>query len=179
MEKNDHTQGLNAEQLKALVDTLAWNDSFGCYTRSGFEKMIWPQIKEKAQWIIFCDVDDMHGLNNLHGYDGVNELIKKSLTMRASDFIAGQWFSGDEFVLCITDDPNREDSNPVNFAIRLAGIFHANGVSATFAIAPVFSIDLYTNVKPVHDLVQDAKRHGKHGTISMVPGSEHWVGRKP
>lgn len=172
MLKIDQTTQLTTPELQKLVHDLAWNEGYGCYTRAGFEKLIWPQIQAKAKWLIFFDVDDMHRLNDQHGYDGVNELIKKSLAMRASDFVAGQWFSGDEFVLCITDDPHRGDSNPIEFALRLAEIFFANGVSATFAIAPVTSDDLYTNVTPAHQVVQETKRHNKRGTISLVPGDE-------
>ena len=109
---NEHT----VEQLQALVKSLSWNDRYGCYTRAGFEKTIWPHIEAKARWIIFFDIDDMHALNVRHGSEGVNEMIKKSLAVRGSDFMAGQWFSGDEFIVCITDDdPKRDRSNPVEF----------------------------------------------------------------
>jgi GGDEF domain-containing protein len=161
----------NTEDLRKLVQVLAWNDGYGCYTRAGFEKMIWPTIADKAKWIIFFDVDNMHALNNQHGYEGVNEIIKKSLSLRGSDFMAGQWFSGDEFIVCITDDdPNRDVSNPTHFATRLASLFRDNGAPATFAIAPVTSDDLFRNVAPAHKLCQEAKNADKRGTISVVPG---------
>ena len=123
---------LNNDQLRNLIKELAWNDDYGCFTRAGFEKVVWDQIAHKARWLIFFDVDFMHELNDRHGYDGVNAIIKKSLPLRESDFKAGQWFSGDEFIVCITDDdPSRDVSNPMEFAIRLAEIFRANGAPAT------------------------------------------------
>ena len=85
---------LTKEQLEELVQSLAWNDGYGCYTRAGFEKIIWKYIESKARWIIFFDIDNMHDLNDRHGYAGVNAIIKKSLAMRETDFMAGQWFSG-------------------------------------------------------------------------------------
>jgi len=161
----------NREELEAIIKSLAWNDGYGCYTRAGFEKTIWPHIEAKARWIIFFDVDYMHELNAELGYEGVNAIIKKSLSMRESDFMAGQWFSGDEFIVCITDDdPKRDISNPIEFCMRLAGIFQANGAPATFVIAPVTSSDLFTNVAPAHQLCQEAKAENNRGSISIVPG---------
>jgi hypothetical protein len=166
-------ENYTTQELIQLVHELSWNEGYGCYTRAGFEKTIWPRIKASAKSIIFFDIDDMHTLNNLHGYEGVNELIKNSMLMRDSDFMAGQWFSGDEFIICITDDDPRRlyGSNPIEFASRLAEIFKENGVPATFAVAPVISEDLYTNVAPAHHLVQEAKRNGRRGTINEVGGA--------
>lgn len=164
------TKKLNKQQLQELVNSLAWNDSYGCYTRAGFEKMIWPTIADKAKWIIFFDIDQMHALNTEHGYDGVNAIIKKSLSMRASDFMAGQWFSGDEFIVCITDDPARSISDPMSFCERLAADFRENNVPATFGIAPVASRNLSENVEPAHRLVQVAKDENRRGTITVVGG---------
>src|SRR5574342_702665 len=158
--------------LQKLVDVLAWNDGYGCYTRPGFEKMVWPQIVSQAKWIIFFDVDDMHTLNKTHGYEGVNAIIRKSLTMRESDFMAGQWYSGDEFIIVITDEtPDRRASNPVEFAARLAEIFRDNGAPATFAVVPVISQNLLENVSPAHKLCQDAKESNRRGSIN-VPALE-------
>jgi GGDEF domain-containing protein len=163
---------LNLQQLKNLVQELSWNDGYGCYTRAGFEKLIWPQICSNSKYIIFFDVDDMHGINAHYGYDGANDLIKDILGMRESDFMAGQWFSGDEFIVAITDNaPHRlYDSNPIEFASRLQEIFIEHEISATFAVAPVISEDLYTNVAPAHHLVQEAKNNGRRGTINEVGG---------
>lgn len=154
--------------LQKLVDALAWNDGYGCYTRPGFEKMVWPRIVSQAKWIIFFDVDDMHTLNATHGYEGVNAIIRQSLQMRESDFMAGQWFSGDEFIIVITDEtPNRQASNPIEFAARLAEIFKTNGAPATFAVVPVTSQDLFENVTPAHKLVQNAKDSNRRGGINV------------
>jgi GGDEF domain-containing protein len=158
------------QENKALTD-LAWNEGYGCYTRQGFEKLIWPGIADQAKWIIFFDVDNMHDLNKEHGYEGVNAIIKKTLAMRAGDFMAGQWFSGDEFIVVVTDEDSRgEASSPKEFSIRLAHLFLENGASATFTVAPVVSNDLMTNVMPAHQLCQKAKAHLQRGTISFVPG---------
>jgi GGDEF domain-containing protein len=166
-----NTTELKLSELESLIRELAWNDGYGCYTRAGFEKMIWNTIRDRARWIIFFDIDDMHTLNSHHGYEGVNAIIKKSLAMRGSDFMAGQWFSGDEFIVCITDgDPDRGHSDPIEFAMRLSALFKENGAPATFAIAPVTSDDLFANVMPAHQLCQRAKNEYRRGTINIVPG---------
>jgi hypothetical protein len=162
------TNEVTKQQLEDLVAALSWNDGYGCYTRAGFEKLIWPRIADKARWIIFLDVDDMHGLNSTHGYEGVNAIIKKSMDMRASDVMAGQWFSGDEFIICIADAPGRQEPNPIEFAARLSETFLANGASATFAIAPVTSKDLFANVTPAHQLCQEAKANNRRGSINST-----------
>jgi len=161
----------NREELEAIIKSLSWNDGYGCYTRAGFEKTIWPNIEAKARWIVFFDIDDMHTLNTQHGYAGVNELIKKSLEVRGSDFMAGQWFSGDEFIVCITDDdPKRDASSPIDFCVRLSEVFRSNGVPATFVIAPVQSNDLFAIVAPAQAACQEAKANFLRGTISILPG---------
>jgi len=132
---------MNKRQLEELVNSLAWNDGYGCYTRAGFEKLIWPTIAETARWIIFFDIGNMHDLNEIHGH------------------------SGDEFIICVTDDPAREPSNPLQLCERLQVIFSENGVPATFAIVPVHSKSLIENVDPAVRLVEEAKAQNRRGRI--------------
>jgi GGDEF domain-containing protein len=165
---------LDKKELKQLVRALAWNDAYGCFTRAGFEKLVWQEIADQAKWIIFFDVDDMGLLNSQHGYDSVNAIIKTSMGVRESDYMAGQWFSGDEFIICITDkDPGRlYGSNPVEFCSRLAEAFISNGASATFAVSPVISKDLMTNVAPAQALCQKAKANNRRGSINIVDAEQ-------
>lgn len=163
---------LDSDELRELVHALAWNEAYGCYNRTGFQHLVWKEIADQAKWIIFFDVDYMHDLNQAHGYEGANVIIKKSIAKRESDYMAGQWFSGDEFIICITDDdPNRKPSNPIEFCARLAEAFLENGASATFAVAPVVSEDLLTNVAPAQKLCQEAKENNRRGSINVVEGN--------
>ena len=165
------TKKLNEQQLEDMVQALAWNDEYGCYTRPGFEKLIWPEISSKAQWIAYFDIDDMGKLNAAYTHAGVNAIIKKCLTMRASDFMTGQRYSGDEFIICITDDaPGRRESNPIELCSRLLEAMRENGISATFAIAPVISDHLVENVEPAVKLVEIAKHENRRGSISIAEG---------
>lgn len=159
---------LNKQQLQELVMALGWNEGFGCYTRPGFEKLIWPKIADQAKWIIFFNIDNMNHLNDAHGQDWVDAMIKKSLALRLTDYVAAQYKSGDEFVVCITEDGSREASDPVALCERLKATFEENGVPATFGITPVSSKDLVENVKPAYELVRAEKKANRKGRISQV-----------
>jgi len=161
------TKKLNKTQLQDLVNILAWNDGFGCYTRAGFEKMIWPEIADRAKWIIYFDIDNMHELNKAHGgYDPVDAMIKEVLALvRATDYVAGQWKSGDEFLVCITNAKggSREISDPHRMVNRLTAQLKEHGLSATFAVVPVISKTLSINVAPAVEKVYAAKKLNKKG----------------
>ena len=148
------------KDLHKLVFELAWNEGFGCYTRTGFEKLVWPQIADKARWIIYFDIDDMHGLNQAAGsYEPVDAMIRQVLSIvRSTDYAVGQWKSGDEFLVCITDDRGRETSNPVGLMYRLIAEMKRHGITATFAVVPVLLGDLHANVQPAVDRVYELKR---------------------
>jgi len=161
---------LNKDELINLARELAWNDEYGCYTRPGFRKMIWPSIAQEARWLIYFDIDGMGELNALHTHAGVNAMIKNSLSIRGSDYLAGQRYSGDEFFVCVTDDPERGETDPIQLAVRLKEALRENGLSATFAIAPVISDDLMENLEPAVQLVEQAKDRNERGIIIIAPG---------
>jgi GGDEF domain-containing protein len=158
----------NKKQLEELVQSLAWNDGFGCYTRPGFEKTVWTRIATEAKWIIYFDIDDMHYLNEAFGsYDPVDAMLHKVLgVVRETDYVAGQWKSGDEFLVCITEDGSREvQTDPYAMVERLKDELNKQGMSATFAVVPVTSLQLSVNVKPAIDKVYAAKSHGQRGSV--------------
>jgi len=160
------------EELDELVRVLAWNDGFGCYTRAGFEKMIWPEIAERARYIIYFDIDDVHALNEKFGsYDPVDAMVKQALgTVRITDYVAGQWKSGDEFLVCLTEEKQlafsdhgyatdlREEIDPLAMVNRLEDALKRQGLSATFAVVPVISRDLRVTMKPAVDMVYQGKK---------------------
>jgi len=148
------------QQLEELVNALAWNDAFGCFTRAGFEKLIWPEIVDGAEWIIFFDVDGVHALNEKHGtYDVFDAMMKDVLsTVRSSDYIAGQLNSGDEFLVCTTGVEDRAPVSPDGIVVRLKAELKKHGLSATFAIVPVISSNLLENVAPAIEEVYAAKK---------------------
>ncbi len=152
-------ENLSQEELAKLVRALAWNDAFGCYTRPGMEKLIWPEIAGRARWIIYFDVDDMHAVNKAHhGFDFADAIIKDVLTIvRVTDYAAGQWKSGDEFLITLVDSEVRGTLDPWGMVVRLSDEFKKRGMSATFAVVPVTSPNLAENVKSAVDKVYAAK----------------------
>lgn len=162
--------GIDPSEMLKLLKQMAWNEAYGCYTRQGFQQLIWHRIAADAKWLIYFDIDGMRELNDQHTHRGVNEMIKKSLTVRSTDYLAGQRYSGDEFMVVVTDDPERGETDPLQLTMRLKEALRENGLSATFAIAPVISDDLMENVEPAVQLVEDAKRNNDRGTINIVPG---------
>jgi GGDEF domain-containing protein len=158
---------LSKEQLHALVQALAINDGFGCYTRAGFEKYIWPQIATRAKWIIYFDVDGMHNLNEAYGgYEAVDAMLRQVLSVvRATDYVAGQWKSGDEFLIALIERDQNVPCDPQGMVDRLMDALRLQGLSATFAIVPVFSKDLAVNVKPAVDRVYLAKKSNNRGGL--------------
>jgi GGDEF domain-containing protein len=180
------TKKLNEQQLEDLVEALnaqvnslteknqsmAWDDAYGCYTRAGFEKVIWPEIVDRAKWIIYFDIDNMNALNAKHGKPAVNAMIKKSLTLRHSDYVAARYNSGDEGVICITENEARILVDPYQLCERLAISFDENGCPATFAIVPVISKELAQNVDPADEMVQASKNANRRGRILRSEGMQ-------
>lgn len=158
------------DELGALAAGLAYDVNYGCYTRPGLELIVWPEIRERAQWIIFADLDKIHELNESIGDEEVNRRIREAFgKMRKSDVIsAGRWYSGDELVwiLCRTDD--RPAANPRQAARRLKAVFERFGLSATFGIARVLSYELAENVEPASKLVKRSKKNGSRGTVCQT-----------
>ena len=161
---------IDPAEMLSMFKEMAWNDEYGCYTSQAFRKLVWRRIADKAKWIIYFDIDGMGELNEQHTHAGVNTMIKKSLAVRASDYMTGQRYSGDEFIVVVTDDPERGETDPLQLTMRLKEALRENGLSATFAIAPVISDDLMENVEPAVQLVEDAKRNNERGIIMIVPG---------
>lgn len=156
------------QELQALVHALAWNDAFGCYTRQGFEKLVWPEIANDARYIVYFDINDMHMLNEKFGsYDPVDHMVKTALgTVRVSDFVAGQWKSGDEFLICLTEplgngwdqQESRRELDPFEMVSRLEDALAEQGLSATFAVTRVTSHDLHAVMQPAVDTVYRSKK---------------------
>jgi hypothetical protein len=163
------SQQKSNEELQAMVRALSWNDAFGCFTRAGFEKVIWPEIAERARWIIYFDLNNIHHLNEAHGgYDAVDGMVHRAFSsLRFTDFVAGQFKSGDEFLVCLTEavslqqsasGEQRERLDPYAVKDRLIDALQREGLTATFAIVEVTSNDLLANVKPAIDEVYSAKK---------------------
>jgi len=159
---NDYMQDLTSDELKVLVKKLAWNRGFGCFTRTGFEEVVWPCIKDQAKWIVYLDIDGMHSLNaDFDTYEPVNKMIHEILEItRDTDVKAGQLNSGDEILIVLLETNMRPDMSvdaPQRLVGRLVESFSQKNMSATFAIVPVISEDLMKNLEPAVEQVHNIK----------------------
>lgn len=143
---------MNKINMKILLEQLAHDQVYGCYSRQGLELVAWPRVASNAKYIIFADIDDMHSLNDAHGYSEIDRRIREALKARSEDIAAiGRYFSGDELVWVISK------GDPEGMIKRLKDEFARQGLSATFAFAPVTSGKLSVNVDQAAAQVQAAK----------------------
>ena len=160
------------EESDALIRALAWNDAFGCYSKAGFKKLIWPEIAKDARTIIYFDVDGVHDINNANnGYDAFDAMMREVLAiLRLTDYVAGQLNSGDEFLICLVENKSqpgelRQGIDPQAMMQRLIDELKRHGLTATFAVVPVISPDLDINLKPAIEevfLAKKARGTGRH-----------------
>lgn len=148
-----------------LIDLLKWNKELGCYTRQGFQHVVWDKVAGSAVWLIFFDIDDMKGLNSRGSWDETSELIKRSISVRSTDYVIGQILSGDEFAVIVTERTG-EHADPLLLCQRIQNNFRENGASATFAYGLIKSTDLDENLKPLKKLVEHAKANNQRGTFT-------------
>lgn len=139
-------------QALSLLQVMATDQTYGCFSRQGLELVAWPEIADRARFVIFADIDGMHDLNTKHGYAVVDKRIRNALEVRSTDLAAtGRWFSGDEIVWVISrGDPN-------GMVDRLKATFAKQGLSATFAISKVTSKNLSVSVNKAARQVQALK----------------------
>jgi GGDEF domain-containing protein len=113
--------------LRQQLVTTHTNSSVDCLTRTGV-RATWQGQK---RGLIFMDLDHMHRLNSLLGYEQVDALIKRALaTIRSTDKVdtVGQWMSGDEFIIiCPAGDE-------IGLATRLKGVM--SEITAELALQP-------------------------------------------
>lgn len=154
------TLSMKKSEALLMLDTLAHDQTYGCFSRQGLELVAWPQIAKQARWVIFADIDGMHELNTMHGYSEVDKRIRKALNARAGDVAAiGRWYSGDEILWVISR------GDPEGMVKRLTAAFAKQGLSATFAIEPVTSKKLALNVNKAAARVQQAKKNNQRGAV--------------
>ena len=152
-------------QQQELIHQLSWYPNYGCFNRGGFEHVKWPEIAHKAKWIVYFDVNGVHQINEKHGtYAAFNAMMKEVLSkFRAADIVAALYNSGDEFLLCITEEPaktandRRKILDPEKLIERLTEELARHGLTALFAIEQVRSPLLDDNIKPAADRVLAAK----------------------
>lgn len=124
--------GLQSEikDLRTKVKELSWDEPFGMWTRGAFLQFC-RVMPRGIKTVAFIDLDDIHSLNERHGYSEVNRRVRStfSIPFRRSDLIA-RWFSGDEIVILL--DCDREGAELKISKLRESARRH--GLSFTYEI---------------------------------------------
>lgn len=125
MVSSDPTQTIRA--LERLVDRLSWNKTFGCFTREALDAILEETLLD-GKAAVFWDIDGLGAANKRWGKAGSSTRIRHSISVRSTDCLAGQVFSGDEFIAF----PSVEDA--IAMAERIQQRLHTQDMSATFYI---------------------------------------------
>lgn len=147
-------------QQQELIHKMAWNEAMGCHTRAGFEHVVWPEIACRARYFVYFDVDGVKQINDLHEtYDAFDALIKTVLSrVRSTDIVSGQWKSGDEFLVCMLESPERDHLDPEGMVKRLTAEMAKVGLTAIFVVVEVRSANLKENMQPAEAQILAAKK---------------------
>lgn len=140
------------QQLEQENQILKTHAPYGILTRAAFE--IEKRKLSDGTFVVFGDIDDMHGMNTQYGYETVNAKIREALKVRTGDLLlTGLWFSGDEIVFVIRGDAD-------GFVERIRNSFSDHGMGITLAYAPILgNIDVAIQIAA--DEVQARKAERK------------------
>lgn len=143
-------------QLESENEALKHDPAYGILTRPGFE--IEMRKVTDATAVIFLDVDKFHDINDSHGYEGANTMMRNALNIRHDDILLmGRRYSGDEIVILVKGDAKR-------VCERVQESLNKHGLSATISYQTLNAF-IEPAVQQAFKRVQDAKRAGQRGVI--------------
>ncbi len=146
-------------ELESALEASHKDPEFTVFTRHGIEHR-WRDRPPEVDTVIFFDIDNIH-IHNLNlGYANTDAHIR-SVMSQINHVWLFRWFSGDEFgLLCAAADAT-------GFAARVERLLQAEGMTATFGIAPIINNDLKTSMAQAATLVVAAKAEGRRGTTTV------------
>jgi GGDEF domain-containing protein len=152
------TMELRISELETALRAAHTDSDFSVLTRPGISHR-WHERPDEVDTVIFFDIDNIHAHNEQSGYANTDAHIR-SVMSQVNHVWLFRWFSGDEFgLLCAASDAP-------GFAARVERLLQAEGMTATFGIAPIIDNDLKASMAVAAALVQAAKAKGLRGTIS-------------
>lgn len=85
-----------------VIAYMAWDHSYGCFTRAAFNLM-YPVLKVLGYTFIAGDIDNFKGANTKYDYEVVNRMVYSSIRTffslgRIGDMVF-RIYSGDEFFI--------------------------------------------------------------------------------
>jgi len=143
------SRNLTREQLVKIVSELSIDTSFGILTRNAFKTLIFPKIKEHIVSIIFADIDKLHIMNKLHGYQAIDQKLRTAFRTRSVDYIF-RWFSGDEVVWVLLHGDAEQA------IMRIKERLNEQNLQATFASVQVGRLASWSDFEEyVNNLAKD------------------------
>ncbi len=91
------------------IKRLSIDRAFGILTRNALELEIENRYIKSFD-IIFVDFTNVHTMNEILGYEHVNDLFKRffnELQLAFPAAVIGRWFSGDEIAVVVGRDPEQ------------------------------------------------------------------------
>lgn len=150
---------MRKSELLRMVEQLSIDPIWNCYTRAALE-LRWNEFSQDAVGIAYCDIDDMHGLNEQYGHDGTDQRILKVIeSIRHDDIVSSRWLNGDELVFIL------KSGDVKSFCIRLLAEFNGQGINATFSYSTWVLADARETISPLDAKVQRSKNHNVRGVI--------------
>jgi GGDEF domain-containing protein len=150
---------MNTSELLAIIEKLSIDPIWECYTRPALEYR-WQEFIMDATGIVYCDIDDMHGLNAQYTHAGTDARIKQVIhAIRHEDIVASRWLNGDELVFILKSGDSKQ------FCERIRALFSTHGIRATFAHSKTLTTDAASTVNPLDNRVQESKNNGTRGVI--------------
>ena len=146
-------------ELESMIDKLSHDPIWKCYTRAALQ-LRWDEFSNGAVGIVYCDIDDMHGLNSKYGHTGTDARIREVIeSIRSEDIVASRWLNGDELVFLL------HSGNPVLFCHRIQDEFGKHGIKGTFAWSEWVLTDAEETINPLDAMVQKSKNNGVRGVV--------------
>ena len=151
-------------QLQADIEALSIDPIWNCFTRAAMS-LRWDEFSDGAVSIVYCDIDDMHGLNSKYGHAGTDERIKGVIAnvrhsgSRKADIVVSRWLNGDELVFIL------KSGNAQSFCERIQADFAKVGIGLTMAHTPVITDNPVSTINPLDEQVTQYKNVDMRGEI--------------
>lgn len=153
------------KELERMIDELSIDPIWHCLTRAALS-LRWNEVTRHAVSIVYCDIDDMHGLNAKYGHAGTDDRIRKVISNvrhdsvdRFGDIVASRWLNGDELVFILKSGEGQA------FCERIQATMIDNGINGTFAWSNVLTDDPKETIGILDYKVQECKNHNVRGII--------------
>lgn len=160
-----HTMKQTKTELTRMIEQLSIDPVWKCYTRAALS-LRWAELTSRAVSIVYCDIDDMHGLNAKYTHAGTDERISKIIANvrhdtadRYGDVVASRWLNGDELVFILGSGDGQD------FCERMQSTMLDNGINGTFCHSNVITDSPEDTINVLDAKVQQSKNHNVRGVI--------------